>query len=182
MLKDDFNNFLIERERVIIAKIAQLLGIEDFRKESRLISPNTPFSNKKILWDTLRECNGYIHWVDKYFSKAGLETIIEATLDAKKVQEIKILMSSEKVDDKFRKLFMKFKTELGNQGIKCELRMITDSKLKSDIHDRWVLSENCAFNVASTDVIARGQYSEIKTTNNRPPFDNWWEQSVDIFN
>ncbi len=180
MLKNDFNGFLVERERVIIAKIAKLLGIEEFKKESKLISPKTPFTNKKILWDTLRTCNGYIHWVDKYFSKAGLETFIDAEIDPQKVREIRILMAAEKVTDKFKKHFTKFKIELENQGISCEARMITEKSIKDDIHDRWILAENCAFNVASTDVIARGQYSEIKATSNRPPFEKWWENSEDI--
>jgi hypothetical protein len=28
--------------------------------------------------------------------------------------------------------------------------------------------------------VARGQYSEIKNTTNRPPFDEWWKNSIDI--
>ena len=30
--------------------------------------------------------------------------------------------------------------------------------------------------------MARGQYSEIKSTNNQPPFEDWWNKSKDIIN
>jgi hypothetical protein len=180
MQKDNFKDFLVEREREIISKIAKKLCVKEFRKEPKMLKPGTPFSNKKLLWDTLRTCNGYVYWIDKYFSKAGLEAIIDADLNPSKIREIKILMSSKKVNDKLRKNFKNFKTELENQGINCELRMITDPAIDSAIHDRWILGDNCAFNVASTDVIARGQYSEIKATTNRPPFDSWWKKSENI--
>jgi len=57
-----------------------------------------------------------------------------------------------------------------NQGINCELRVIIDSKLKQQIHDRWIIAKGSIFNIPSPDIIARGQYSEIKKTSNRPPF------------
>jgi hypothetical protein len=58
--------------------------------------------------------------------------------------------------------------------------MITEPKVKSEFHDRWIMSENECYNVPSTHVIARGQISEIKTTLNRPPFERWWKNSKDI--
>jgi hypothetical protein len=64
--------------------------------------------------------------------------------------------------------------------IECKLRVITDRNLSSSIHDRWIISNNRIFNIPSPDIIARGQYSEIKITTNRPPFENWWNNSYDI--
>jgi hypothetical protein len=32
----------------------------------------------------------------------------------------------------------------------------------------------------SGDVAKRGQYAEIKTTQNKPPFTDWWNKSLDI--
>jgi hypothetical protein len=60
------------------------------------------------------------------------------------------------------------------------MRVIVDPKLKSSIHDRWVISKNKSFNIPSPDVVARGQYSEVKKTENIPPFDDWWNRSLDI--
>jgi len=93
---------------------------------------------------------------------------------------LKILMSSEKADEKFISLYKDLKKELKGDGVKCELRVITDKKLKADIHDRWVISENLCYNMPSTDTVVRGQYSEVKRTANFPPFNNWWRKSKNI--
>lgn len=133
-----------------------------------------------VFWETLRSCQGYIHWVDKYFTKPGLELISHSALDPGKIKEIKILMCADKADEDFRKLFKNLRDELKNKRITCEVRVITDAKTKSAIHDRWILSENRNFNVASPDVMERGQYSEILETSSKPPFDEWWSSSKDI--
>jgi hypothetical protein len=180
LLNDQFDQFLIEREKTVITKLKEHLEIEDLETKPTLISPETPYTNEKIFWDTLRSCQGHIHWVDKYFTKLGLELISQSSLDSNKVREVKVLMCLEKVDEGFRKLFKDLRDELKNKGITFEIRAITDSKIKGAIHDRWILSESVNFNVTSPDVMARGQYSEILATFNRPPFDEWWNSSKDI--
>ena len=60
------------------------------------------------------------------------------------------------------------------------MRVMVDSKLLSDIHDRWIISKNISYNIPSTDVVARGQYSEVNKTENATPFDDWWNNSIDI--
>ena len=145
----------------------------------RLLSPGKPFSNKKVVRDVINSCEKHIYWVDKYFSRAGLDWLSES-LNPGKIKNIKILMSSGKVDKKFLSLYKDLKEELKSDGIKCELRVISDNKLNADIHDRWIISENLCYNMPSTDTIARGQYSEVKRTPNFPPFDEWWEKSKDI--
>jgi len=147
--------------------------------ESKLLSPRKPFSNKKAIRDIIRSCREYIYWVDKYFSRVGLDWLSEL-LDIRKVGNVRILMVPEKADEKFISLYKDLKKEFKNNGIKCELRVIVDKKLKADIHDRWVISKNLCYNMPSTDTVARGQYSEVKRTTNFPPFDNWWRKSKNI--
>jgi hypothetical protein len=147
--------------------------------ETRLLSPEKPFSNKKAVRDIVNSCEKYIYWVDKYFSRVGLDWLSEA-LNTSKVRNIKILMSSEKANEKFKALYKDLKEELTNNGVKCELRVIIDNRLKADIHDRWIISENLCYNMPSTDTVARGQYCELKRTANFPPFDEWWDKSKDI--
>jgi len=147
--------------------------------ESKLLSPRKPFSNKKAIRDIIRSCREYIYWVDKYFSRVGLDWLSEL-LDIRKVENVRILMVPEKADEKFISLYKDLKKEFKNNGIKCELRVIVDKKLKADIHDRWVISKNLCYNMPSTDTVARGQYSEVKRTTNFPPFDNWWRKSKNI--
>ena len=145
----------------------------------KLLSPEKPFSNKKTIRDIISSCERHIYWVDKYFSRAGLDWLVES-LNTGKVKDIRILMSAEKVDKKFLSLYKDLKEELKNGGVKCELRVISDNKLNADIHDRWIISKNLCYNMPSTDTIARGQYSEIKRTANFPPFDDWWKKSKDV--
>jgi hypothetical protein len=76
---------------------------------------------------------------------------------------IKILTSLARIDYRFRRLFQDFKMEiLKKKNINCELR-IMNSKLGSNIHDRWIISKDNSFNIPSPDVIARGQFSEVKS-------------------
>lgn len=81
---------------------------------------------------------------------------------------------------RLRRLFKDLRDELKSADIRWELRVITDSVLKSSIHDRWIISKGRCFNVPSPDTIERGQFSEIKETTYRPPFEDWWSKSVDI--
>ena len=193
---DVIESFIIERFELLLKQVSRLNEPERSRISAEMIknfessglgpqttriSPDTPFTNKKIFWDTLRTCQGHIYWVDKFFTRPGLELISQASLDSNKVKEIKVLMCSTKVDEDFRKLFKNLRDELRNKGITFEIRAITDKKTERAIHDRFILSETNNYNVVSPDVMARGQYSEIlKTHNEPPPFDKWWNSSKNI--
>jgi len=77
-----------------------------------------------------------------------------------------------------------FKEEISNRNIKCELRVITDPKIKSSIHDRFIITKYDAYNIPSPDIIARGQLSEISKRGNKVQlekgFDDLWTKSKDI--
>ena len=128
---------------------------------------------------TIESCNDYIFWVDKFFHVEGLRLLIQS-LESSKVKNIKILTSIDKADDSLRRSFKDFRDEMKNNQVTSELRVIADPNLKASIHDRWLISKNNCFNIPSPDVVARGQYSEIKSTQNRPPFDDWWNKSLNI--
>ncbi|MEW6042013.1 MAG: ORF6N domain-containing protein, partial [Elusimicrobiota bacterium] len=160
-------------------KIRTIFEVIHKPSDTKLLSPGKPFSNKKAVRDIIISCNKYIYWVDKYFSRAGLDWLSES-LNTSKVKNVKILMAFEKLNEKFISLYKDLKEELKNDGVRCELRVITDNKLKIYIHDRWIISENLCYNMPSTDTVARGQYSEVKRTTNSPPFDEWWNKSEDI--
>jgi hypothetical protein len=70
MLKDDFLGFITEREKAIHTKVGELIGLnEPFPIYSGgLISPEKPFSNRMLMWNTIKQCDHYIYWIDKYFS------------------------------------------------------------------------------------------------------------------
>jgi hypothetical protein len=177
MLQNNFEGFIAEREKQVLLRIKELIGLEgEVIENEGLISPERLFSNKVIIWNTIKSCEDYIYWIDKYFSKEGLELLVQS-LDKAKVKTVKILTSVDKADESLRRLFKDFRNEMKNNQTFCELRVIVDSKLKSSIHDRWIVSKNNSFNIPSPDVVARGQYSEVKKTDNTPPFDDWWNKS-----
>jgi len=147
--------------------------------DAKLLFPAMPFSNKKAIRDIINSCEKYIYWVDKYFSRTGLDWLSES-LNTDKVKNIRVLMLPEKANEKFLSLYSDFKKEFKGYGVKCELRVITDKKLRTDIHDRWIISKNLCYNMPSTDTVARGQYSEVRKTVNFPPFNNWWRKSKNI--
>lgn len=95
-----------------------------------LISPDKPFTNKTAILDVINSCAEYIYWVDKYFSSVGLK-LLSQVLDNKKVKQIKILTSIDKIDEKLKDLFKDFKQELKHKEISCEMRVIADNKVKS---------------------------------------------------
>jgi very-short-patch-repair endonuclease len=145
------------------------------------ITPETPFSNKIRFRRALETCEEYIHWIDKWFSAYGFEFLEDCNTGH--IKEIKILTSCfrSNFDAKLRKTFIDFSEEMKKQrGIKCEMRILKANEEAKAIHDRWILSQNVCYNLPSPDIVARGQYSEIKTTNFRPPFSKWWEDSFDI--
>ncbi|MFQ5754088.1 MAG: ORF6N domain-containing protein [bacterium] len=172
-------NRLEDKVQLHDKKIRTIFEVIHKQTDVKLLSPKTPFSNKKAVRDIISSCQEYIYWTDKYFSRAGLDLLSES-INAEKVKNIQILMLPEKVNEKFLSLYSDFKKEFKNYGIKCKLRLITDKKLKADIHDRWIISKNFCYNMPSTDTIARGQFSEVKRTKNFPPFNIWWRKSKDV--
>jgi ATP-dependent Lon protease len=143
-----------------------------------LIRPDDPFKNRMEYQRMIAQCDEFIYWIDKYFSKVGLEYILDS-VNPLSVKEIKILTSIKNADEKFRKLFKEFAESMKTRGATAELRVL-DPKTEKELHDRWVLSKHKNFNIPSPDIVARGQYSEIKETPNKPPFAELWKTAKDI--
>jgi len=144
-----------------------------------LIKENEPFSNLRKISRVIQKFENEIVWIDKYFSKTGLELLMD-NINKTKVKNITILMSVNKTNDKLKNSFEDFKNELSHKGIKTELRVIVDKNIEKSFHDRWIFSTNFGYLVPSVDVFKRGQYSEIKPTTSRPPYLDWIRKSKDI--
>ena len=144
-----------------------------------MTTPNTPYTNIRIIRNAIESCTGYLWWMDKFFAVADLDILIDA-LEKPDIKEVKILISLKNADEKMRSNFKRFKEELENKGIICEMRVVVDSKIYGEYHDRWLISNNINYNLRSGEVAKRGQYAEIKPTENRPPFEEWWQSYLDI--
>jgi hypothetical protein len=180
MRQDQFEKFIEERQKAILSKIGELIGFKDPFAGSTEITSGHVFRNEMAFWNTLKQCDGYIHWVDKYFSAVGLR-FLYYSMNKDTVSDVKILLSSEKANENLRHYFGTFRDELKSEGVDCQMRVIVDREIKTEIHDRYVISRNVTFNVPSVDTAEIGQFSEIKKSTISLPFDRWWSNSLDIF-
>jgi len=147
---------------------------------TKFLSPETPYSNLRNLWEILRECKKYIYWFDKHFSAKGLEPLHDEA-DGNKISEIRILTGfTQNINNRMYRDFNRFNSEMATKRINCELRVIIDKQLLNKIHDRWIISDNLCYNVPPINSIYQGQYSELTITNIRPPYEEWWKHGLDI--
>jgi hypothetical protein len=154
---------------------------EDVEISTKFLSPETPYSNVRNLREILRNSTEFVHWFDKHFSLKGLEPLHDEA-DGTKINEIRILsgITSGRVNERLRDDFIRFRDEMKTRQINAELRILCNKEILNDIHDRWIVSKNSVFNIPPVDTIFQGQYSEMKKTENRPPFEEWWLNGLDI--
>lgn len=153
------------------------------KKVPMVITPKTKFSNIKILWSIIRDAKEYFWWMDKHFSRKGLEPLSEEILP-NRVKEIKILLGSKSTGIENLKAYFKlFKEEMISKGIKnVECRVISDEAILNSIHGRWIITKNKAYSVPPINSWFMGQYDEVKKTMNFPPFLGWWNSGKNILN
>ena len=132
-------------------------------------------------WNILNQCDGYIQCIDKYFSLIGLQFLYNS-INRANVKDIKILVANEKANENLRHSFEKFRNELKEDGIDCQLHVLVERDAKKEIHDRYVITRDLTFNVPSVDTaeIEIGQFNEIKKSTIVLPFSRWWSNSLDI--
>ncbi|PKP61377.1 MAG: DNA-binding protein [Candidatus Altiarchaeales archaeon HGW-Altiarchaeales-1] len=70
-------------------KIKTIFEVIHKPSDTKLLSPEKPFSNKKAIRDIISSSKKYIYWADKYFSRAGLDWLSES-LNTDKVKCLKI--------------------------------------------------------------------------------------------
>lgn len=163
-----------------LIKILYNPQMDNISNKSLFISPEKPFTNVMHLRKILSDCEGYIWWLDRHFAAKGFEPLIES-IDANKVQEIRILSGNSHVDENMKKDFKRFKEEMKRRGINTECRIILDKTIFHDIHDRWIISNNVTYNVPPINSIYKGQFSEINITDKQPPFEKWWISATELF-
>lgn len=154
---------------------------EETKISTKFLSPETPYSNVRNLKEILRKSEGFVYWFDKHFSLKGLEPLHDEA-NGTKITEIKILsgITSGRVNKKFKDEFIRFREEMKTRQIHAELRILCNKGILNGIHDRWIISKNVVYNIPPVDTIFQGQYAEMKKTDNRPPFEEWWVNGLDI--
>ena len=126
-----------------------------------------PYSNDLWIREVLRECQGSIKWLDKYFQKEAFEWIWrEASAD--KISRIQIIstVGDEEVDALALADYKRLKKELGLKGITLEWKVLKRNE-SHDFHDRWIIDDNdLCYNVPSINSIKSGQRSELHRSPN----------------
>jgi superfamily II DNA or RNA helicase len=144
--------------------------------QAKVIQPDTPFSNRSALREVLRNAEEYIWWADLHFASRGLEELSE-TMNPAAVRRVRILSGPANVTERAARDFELFAKEMGSKGVTAQWRI-----LERFGHDRYILSANACYNVPPINTILApaSNYSEILSTPNRPPFDQWWSQGQSI--
>jgi len=165
----------------IVQKAAEIYF--DWAKSNHIppITPANPSENRLRFRQTIANCKGRLHWVDRYFNMDGLEFLMLG-LNQKDVKEIKLLTSvyQDGIDYKFYNEFLKFQKEMQAKGISCEMQVIMTKDLHRQMHDRYIIAENVTYNVPSPTTVKLGQFCEIKRTSAQVPFDEWWNNTDSI--
>ncbi|MCE2507514.1 MAG: hypothetical protein J4F36_13825 [Nitrosopumilaceae archaeon] len=71
-----------------------------------------------------------------------------------------------------------YKNELQKSGINLEMKIVTTKEGHNKIaYDRYLIGENVKFNVMPFTLLQKGRFSEIKKTENKIPFNEYWNDS-----
>lgn len=150
------------------------------------IEPTRPYGN--IYWAkrVLAECEGFIYWFDKHFTKDAFDWIYTIA-DANRVNDIKILsldLGEHNLNKQAKKDYKRLKNELANKKISLEWRTIDSDRVK-DSHDRWVIGDkNYVRNLPDVNTILSGKRSEMMNSDNYDEilsaFKNYWSLGVEI--
>ncbi len=165
----------------IVQKAAEMYY--EWAKENHIppITPANPAENRLRFRQTIASCKGYLNWVDRYFNYEGLEFLMHG-LNRQDVKQVKILTSvyQNGVNQKLYDEFSILQNELQSKGITCEMQVIMTKDLHRQMHDRFMIAENVTYNVPSPTTVNLGQYSEIRKSTSKVPFDDWWNSSESI--
>lgn len=141
------------------------------------ITPSTPFSNIYNMRKALRVCQGSIYWVDKHFRKEGFEIIVDG-LAYDGVKTITIISGMDNVKQNAISDFSMLKEELHNRDIELNWRIINDSSFKW--HDRWLVSDNCCYNIPPVLSILKGQRADIIKLDDKLEINPFMKTSISI--
>ncbi len=194
-IKSDFELFLQKRAKLIYSAVQKLINgenitadmilqeteLEENVGEDILIQPWTPFSNRQNYIDIINKCEWHIYVLDLYFNEKQLEFLIK-WINYNSIKNVKIITSLAKINEEFRNSFKYFKEELNNQWITTECRILTDKKISSQLHDRYLISKDETYIITSADIVARWQLSSIKRIKSDIPFDTYRNEWVDLIN
>lgn len=148
------------------------------------INPNLPYRNLINLYKVFDNCTGYLWWLDKHFISGGFELLDDwchCENHIVNVTEIRILgsnMVKARELDRLKRQFSPFRAELNHLGIQAEIKVITDLNILKSLHDRYIISDNTAFNILPVGSLIKGQHGSLYLEDNPPDFAELWSIST----
>lgn len=148
------------------------------------IVPHLPFRNRTNLYKVFTNCTKYLWWLDKHFLITGFDLIDDwCHCGSPRLTEIRILGSNvigNRELNRLRRNFPPFKTELRHLGIRTEIKILVDRTILGTLHDRYIISENVAFNVLPVGSIIKGQHGSLRLEENPPDFGSLWNRGTTL--
>lgn len=148
------------------------------------IEPDLPYRNRINLFKVFNCCAGYLWWLDKHFLPDGLDLLEDwCHCETPNVTEIRIL-GSNKIGTRhlgrLRRNFPAFRKELEFLGFKADIKILTNPKTPGSLHDRYIISDNIAFNVLPVGSLIRGQRGTLNLEEKPPEFTELWRRGVSL--
>lgn len=159
------------------------LTFKDTEPNTFLTNPDKPLTTFKELREkVLLKLSTQVWWLDKQFGPEGFDYL--PYFDPKKVIEIRILAGPGKVDNKFKKQYIRAMKELGGKHINLQARVILQESLLQEIHDRYLAGDNAAYSVPPVNILADklatvSELSQEDSEEIRSRFKKYWQNSVD---
>jgi hypothetical protein len=148
--------------------IAQMFGVDSLvdevhcEKSSNLITWDLYQKNLLNLLNPLDDSDSSVDYVAK-----------------EKVREIRVLTSLKSTNEEFRSLCKDLIRQEKESSITLAIKIMDKSSYNA-IHDRYIFTKNHIFNVPSPDIIKRGQFSNVTEVEDTLPFEEWWENGLDL--
>lgn len=142
--------------------------------------PDRPFANLNQLEELIKGLKGFVQLLDKDLSVDALKFVQH--IDASAVKEVFILGGRSHFGIDLKERCKAFKDEMRNRGIAVEIRIL-DIKDAQEIHDRYLISDNAAYNTPPWNIIHK-KLGDIKYIQNhlskRGIFNKYWSRATDI--
>ena len=133
-----------------------------------LMTPDAPFANRRWLERLVSSLNGNVLWIDKHFRRDGLDYIVDWMPET--VTSVIIISGPEHATRSAAGDLVAAQKQLVARCIELRWFVCIDDGLLSQVHDRWIIDTQGAYNVPPIGSIAKGQLAEFLRTE-PPPWD-----------
>jgi hypothetical protein len=173
----DLPAFLSERNRHLLPKIATVTGADTAAADhsDAYLDPSRPFSNELALRRVLGRLSSAVFWYEQHMPSKALDVLSEA-LDRERVTSISVLSGPSNITPKAKKTFQRFKTEMTNDGIACEWRVLTAAASR-ELHARVLFDDQLTFELPPLNSLLAGTVDSIRESDMpHDPFVDAWER------